>query len=422
MVGTSSHPDESAAARLLPTLEQLLAIEATDLQVALVEASDLVVQALGADKVDAALHDAATDTLVAAGSSRTEMARQQHATGLNRLPVANGGREVDVFLSGDSYLTGRADEDPGQLLAIVELLGVRSAAIVPLDVAGNRRGVVIVSSAQHDFFTEEDLQFLQAVARWVGALAHRAELVQQLTAEAAERGRRLAADELVTVLAHDLGNYLAPIKARIDLLRRRARREDRQRDLQDAEGASQALDWLRRLIADLLDVGRLEQGIFAVSPQPVDLSGLARETAAAFQAGSNAIKIGGESAVPALVDPDRLRQALENLLSNAVRHSPEGAPVHLDVGLEENGDGRWAVLTVSDQGPGVPPDLLPRLFNRYVRGSGSSGLGLGLYLASRIAAAHGGSLTVDSPPGQGACFRLAVPSGDELSGFSGEAP
>ena len=70
---------------------------------------------------------------------------------------------------------------------------------------------------------------------------------------------------------------------------------------------------------------------------------------------------------------------------------------------------RLAILAVTDQGPGVPPDLLPNLFERFVKTRSSPGLGLGLYLARRIARAHGGELTVHSQPGLGACFRLTLP-------------
>jgi len=82
----------------------------------------------------------------------------------------------------------------------------------------------------------------------------------------------------------------------------------------------------------------------------------------------------------------------------------------LTVGTEER-DGRpWAVLGVADRGPGIPPELLPRLFDRFVAGTGSGGLRLGLYLAQGIARAHGGELTVHSTPGRGARFDLAVPA------------
>jgi signal transduction histidine kinase len=286
---------------------------------------------------------------------------------------------------------------------------VRSAIAVVLAVGGECRGVVQADSATPEHFTQRDLAFLEAVAGWLGLIAQRAELIEQLTAQAAEQGRRAAADELITVLAHDLRNHLTPLKGRIDLLRRRAGRENRPADLADAEAAATALARLNRLIGDLLDVGRLEQGIFTVSPQPVDLAALAHDAAATLRGGKIGIRVQTPEEVVCQVDPDRFRQALENLLANAVKHSPAGGAVTLQVATLARGGDQAAVITVADEGPGIPPELLPRLFERFTAGPGSTGLGLGLYLASRIAAAHGGTLTVDSAPGHGARFALSLP-------------
>jgi two-component system, OmpR family, sensor kinase len=403
----SSAPDGN---RLLATLEQLLAIEETDLHGALDRACQMVAEALRADKVDAALYDSSTETLVAAGTSHTPMGRKQHAIGMNRLPVANGGREVDVFLTGVPYATGQADQDPGQLRGMTEGLGVRSAIMVPLEVAGTRSGVFLASSARPNFFTDDDLRFLEAVSRWVGMVAQRAELTEQIATEAREQGRRVAADELIATLAHDLGNILVPIKGRIDLLQRRASREDRQRDLRDVEEASRAVDRVVSLVADLLDSSRLEQGLFALNRQPVDFADLVRETCAALTANSVPIRVDvSRQDVVLAVDPNRIRQALENVLSNAIKFSPAGAAVVVDLDVESASAECWAVVTISDQGPGIPPELFPRLFDRFARGPGSSGLGIGLYLASRIVAAHGGTLTADPTPTIGARFQMKLP-------------
>ena len=236
--GRHAAPGAPDGNRLLATLDQLLAIDESDLHGALDRACHMVAKALRADKVDAALYDPTTETLVAAGTSHTPLGRKQHAIGMNRLPVANGGREVEVFLTGVPYATGQADQDPGQLRGMTEGLGIRSAIMVPLEVAGTRRGVFLASSTQPDFFAEDDIAFLEAVSRWVGMVAQRADLTERIAAEAREQGRRVAADELIATLAHDLGNILVPIKGRIDLLQRRARREDRQRDLRDIEEAA----------------------------------------------------------------------------------------------------------------------------------------------------------------------------------------
>lgn len=174
---------------LLGALERLLAIDATSVRGALDQASQGFAEALEADKVDVFLHEPASASLVALGTSATPMGRRQHELGLNRLPLANGGREVEVYHTGEPYATGRADRDPGVVAGFRDALGVRSIIDVPLDVAGERRGVLQAASARPDFFDEQGRHFLEAVARWVGMVAHRAELVERAAAEAAERGR-----------------------------------------------------------------------------------------------------------------------------------------------------------------------------------------------------------------------------------------
>lgn len=402
--------------RLLGTLEQLLSIEAWDLKGALERASDLITAAMGSDKVDVFLHELSIDSLVAVGTSDTPMGARERRIGMDRLPLANGGRVVEVYQTGEPYLTGRADEDPVVLLGFTEGLGIRSMLCVALDVGDERRGVLHIAATEVDAFSPEDLRFLEAAARWVGMVAHRAELAERIAHDAAQAARRATADELVTVLAHDLGNHLTPLKARVDLMRRTAKREGAPRSLEHAEEAGIALSRLNGLIADLLDVGRLDRGLFELELQAVELGSLARRTADVLRTRDAKITVRSPKEVFVQGDPKRLRQALENLLGNALKHSPPGATVTVDVAeetgdvAEETGDtGTLAVITVRDEGPGIPPELLPRLFERFAIGPGSEGLGLGLYLARGIAEAHGGTLTAESKPGRGAAFRLALP-------------
>ena len=395
--------------RLLATLERLTAIEAVDLKGALDEASQLVAEALGADKVDAFLHDPTKETLVAVGTSNTPMGRLQHAIGLERLPVANGGRVVRVFQAGEPFITGRSDQDPDELIGVKEGLGVRSTLATPFEVNHELRGVLSVVSAMPDRFGEEDLRFLSTAARWVGMLAHRAELVERIARDAAEQARRLAAEELVMILAHDFRAPLAPVQGRLDFIRKRAEREGRERDVRDAALALRALQRLERLINDLLDVSRIEQGAFALAPKPTDLAELVQQTADTLANDQAPARVLAPEELIVEIDPERIRQALENLISNAHKHSPDGVPIELVLGSETRADGEWATIIVRDLGPGVPAELLPNLFSRFGRGSGGSGLGLGLFIAREIAKAHGGALALVSPPGQGAAFQLSLP-------------
>jgi two-component system, OmpR family, sensor kinase len=401
---------EETRNKLLWTLEQLLAIEATELTSTLDQASQLMAEALAADKIDAFLYDASSATLVAIGTSQTPMARHQVSIGLDRLPVANGGRAVEVFQTGVPYFTGRVDLDEGELVGIRKALGVRSAIMVPLQIGATRRGVLAAASARLDAFTSGDARFLDAVSRWVGMVAHRAELVESIRQEAVNEGMRMAAEELILVLAHDLGNHLTPLAGRIDMICRRARAEGNKRHIEDVTAAQSAIVRLRRLVSDLLDVGRLERGIFSLSLQTVDLVPLVQQAARMLETDVSRVRLDLPEALVVTADPDRIRQIVENLITNAINHSPKGLPVDVEARSEARHNGDWAVIVVRDQGPGISSDLLPRLFTRFARGPESTGLGLGLYLAHSLAVAHGGTLEAESTLGQGSSFRLSLPA------------
>src|SRR3954451_2084221 len=150
------------ADRLLGTLEQLLAIDATELEPALQQAAQIVCEVLGADKVDVFIYEPASESLVARGTSATPMGRRQHEIGMDRLPLAGRGRAVQVFRTGTSYQDGRVDKDQLELVGIREGLGVRSQVSVPLEAGGTRRGVLSAMSAEPDFFSALDTAFLEA--------------------------------------------------------------------------------------------------------------------------------------------------------------------------------------------------------------------------------------------------------------------
>jgi len=172
------------------TLERLLALEAVDLDEALNQATQIVAEALGADKVDAFVYEDKSETLVARGTSNTPLGRRQHALGLNRLPLANGGRAATVYQTGASHVDGHVDEDPVELEGIKNGLGVRSAVLAPLVVNGDRCGVFSCVSATPERFSKDDVSFVQAVARWLALVMHRAQLVEELVGYANLRGRR----------------------------------------------------------------------------------------------------------------------------------------------------------------------------------------------------------------------------------------
>lgn len=400
------------SARLLETLERLLELPSAELDSTLSRAADLVANATAADKVDAFLYDPRRDSLVAVGTSDQPVSAKQRALGLDVLPVSNGGRVVHVYTTGQTFITGRLDEDADELRGIKEGLGIRSTLGVPLVVGGTRRGMMMLASLKPDFFTADDVRFAEAVGRWMGTVAHRAELVEEISRNAAEQGRRAGAEELVTVLAHDLRNLAAPIDLSLHVLRRRAERDGRQEDVEVAETGQRALGRLRGLTADILDVARIERGLFQGTLEPTDLVTLTQEVARTLTTPSQPVevRVRAEGTLVVAADAARIRQCLENLVVNAIQKSPKDAGVDVLLTSEVREDGVWAIVQVVDQGPGVPEHLIPHIFDRFVTGRlREGGLGLGLHLAKEIAVMHGGDLAVDRSARRGARFILTLP-------------
>jgi len=167
---------------------------------------------------------------------------------------------------------------------------------------------------------------------------------------------------------------------------------------------------LERLIEDLRTVSLSEAGTLPLHPEPCDLDLLVGEVVRSFGTAATA---GGISLVSVVdgdlpivdVDPVRMREVLSNLISNAIRHTPSGG----SVAVGGSATATAIVLTVTDSGPGIRPELLPHVFDRFVKGEGSRGSGLGLAIARGIVEAHGGTIAAESPPDGGTRFRVTLP-------------
>ncbi|KPD25995.1 histidine kinase [Thermus scotoductus] len=202
--------------------------------------------------------------------------------------------------------------------------------------------------------------------------------------EAKEKERAFLAEA-----SHELRTPLTVLLGHLDRLRRNPQ------DLEALRTMEATAERMRRLVEDLLSLARGEAER-TLNPHIVDLKALAEEAAREY-----GVAFQGE-ALEVLGDPDRLLQMLRNLIANGVRAAGrEGVWVRLK---REGGN---ALLEVEDHGPGIPEDLLPRLFERFARGPGG-GTGLGLAIAQAIAKAHGGEITVESQPGL-TLFRVRLP-------------
>jgi signal transduction histidine kinase len=225
--------------------------------------------------------------------------------------------------------------------------------------------------------------------------------------EARRRTERSHA-ELIATVAHELRSPLTSVKGfTATLLAKWERFTDEQKRLM-LETVDADANRVTRLIAELLDISRIDSGRLEVRRQPIDIAAaVSRHIQAHVAAGRPAERFLLRVSQPlpdVWADPDKVDQVLSNLLENAVRHG-EGT-VTIDV---EPTDPVGASVTVSDEGPGIPEESMNRVFTRFWRGSKRGGTGLGLYIVKGIVEAHGGSITVGRAPGGGARFRFMLP-------------
>ncbi|MFB0615173.1 ATP-binding protein [Streptomyces sp. AGS-58] len=234
--------------------------------------------------------------------------------------------------------------------------------------------------------------------------------------EARRRTERSHA-ELIATVAHELRSPLTSVKGfTATLLAKWERFTDDQKRLM-LETVDADADRVTRLIAELLDISRIDAGRLEVRRQPVDIgAAVSRHIQAYVAAGQPADRflLRVEQPLPALwADPDKIDQVLSNLIENAVRHG-EGT-VTIDVTPSaspregEDGENAATSVTVSDEGPGIPEESMNRVFTRFWRGSKRGGTGLGLYIVKGIVEVHGGTITVGRAPGGGAEFRFTLP-------------
>jgi two-component system, OmpR family, sensor kinase len=225
--------------------------------------------------------------------------------------------------------------------------------------------------------------------------------------EGVESQRRFVADA-----SHDMRTPLTVMASEIDVgLETHRLGEKGARELLVSN--REQVEWMARMIDNLLTLASIEGGQLELLRSPTDLQALASEVIARLGSlvDTTGVQIsanGGSAWV--IGDPDRLSQVLTNLVENALKYAGAGAQVRL---LTWQRDGE-AGFTVSDTGPGIPPESVPHLFDRFfrvdaARSSARQGSGLGLAICREIVRAHGGRIWVDSPEGGGSSFSIAIP-------------
>ena len=272
--------------------------------------------------------------------------------------LRTGKPEIVAEITDEMLVQGAKDE---RHLRLIRSLGLRSYICVPLVVSGNPLGVLTFATAESGrTYTDADLALAMDLAQRAGVAIENTRLYQALR----DADRRK--DEFLATLAHELRNPLAPIRNALQILkmpRVDAATVERSRDMMERQ-----VHHLVRLVDDLLDVSRVMRGKIELRREPVELATVVARAVETVQPLIDAqghelsVRLPSES-LPLDADPVRLAQVVGNLLTNAAKYTEPGGRIWLTA----ERDGHEAVLRVRDNGIGIAPDVLPRIFELFVQ-------------------------------------------------------
>ncbi len=342
---------------------------------------------------------------------RVAMSRASGFSPLRHGALFTGGDEHPVLLAsvGDPGLPETTPGSPDNRVRLRLRYGDRSVGVLALDFA--------------DTYIpgEADAGLLQLFADATATALVRAESfdVERQLREAAESLAR-AREEVVGVVAHDLRNPLNTVLGAATLLEENGHDAEQTREVLGM--IRRAVERMNRLIGDLLDVTRLEAGRLVLEQEPVAVRDLLDQTAESWQAtaAEHELKLEVGSAPESLgVFADRIRvlQVLDNLVGNAVKFSNKGGRIAVRAGQSETAPAE-IVFTVSDTGPGISPDVMKGLFERFwqAKPTDRRGIGLGLAICKGIVEAHGGRIWCESQVARGTRFTFTLPAAHQGAG------
>ena len=315
-------------------------------------------------------------------------------------------------------------QPPWSDLPLVILTGGGGATRASLRVAerlGSRANVTFLERPVRTMTLVGALRFaVRARRRQLEIREHLAEREQLLEAERRARTQAEAAlrsrDEFLLTAAHELRTPLTTMRGRTQLLLRQLGRGgpiERERLLLGLRMVEQQTETLNRLVVQLLDVTRLGSETLTLEPERVMLAALVeRAVAEAYlRTGRHELTLDvTDRHVEAHVDPLRIGQVLSNLLDNAIKYSPDGGTI--DVEMRREPDDRVSIA-VRDHGIGIPPEKRPRIFERYYQAHAEGhlgGMGLGLYISRQIVELHGGTIEAEFPDDGGTRFLVRLPT------------
>lgn len=328
--------------------------------------------------------------------------------------ITAGTQKARGFLTADLYYQPASRATPALAGLLTGVLVLLAGLAVAVWLAGRWMVTPLTRlSAQVDKVAGGDLAIAVPRSR-IGEVANVAQAVEGMTAALGEAAQKRAeADEarrfLVTSIAHDLRTPLFALRGHLQAIGTRL--GNPAVHLERAEARADALE---RLIGNLFAYSRDDYTQPTLQLETVPVTDLLHEVTASLEhttrLRNNTFELDGDPAIAVTVDRDRVKRALTNILDNALRYSPRGAPIHLSWAA---GDASTVEIVVQDHVPGITPNLLPHIFEPGIRGtpaadSQDSGAGLGLSIAKRLLEQQQATLTADNQPTGGAVIRVTL--------------
>ena len=315
------------------------------------------------------------------------------------------------------YLTGQPIVFPGSEAPPLEA-GAGSLIAVPVLLGTTPLGVLTLYFSQPHPFGQEDIQLLFTLGRAAAVAVHNARLFVQVGEVEALRHISKLKTEFVSRVSHELRSPLTMLVGYSELLIKKEKVPTKLQPM--VERIYDQARHMTTIVDDLLDISRIEAGTLELKREKVDLSSLIQTCVNDYQASclKHSFDLRLKELLPVEIDPARISQVLRNLLSNAVKYSPRGGTIR--VSSQRNGAG--VVVSISDEGIGIPEEERERIFEKFYRGRSEQvtrvrGTGLGLSISKHLVEAHGGRIWLESQAGQGSTFFFSIPTrkGDECT-------
>ncbi len=327
---------------------------------------------------------------------------------------------IDVIKSGQPFMVSVTTQKFFEEMAqseehqrIITTLGMKSYMIVPMVVRERVIGAIsLFFSESERYYGPTELALAEELSRRAAVAVENARLYYEA------QQALLMRDAFLSIAAHELKTPITALLGNTQLVQRRLARSNGvlvERDQRMLKVIEQQAQRLSRMVETLLDISRIRTGTLSLEQQALDINELARRIVNEMQPSldQHVINMTGlDEPIIVLGDGLRLEQVFQNLIQNAVKYSPTGGQVRMDITRQK--ENNCVVISVADDGIGIPAKAMPNLFRQFFRAENTTqhqiaGMGLGLYVVREIVALHGGRVEVESIEGSGSTFRVYLP-------------